>query len=635
MIIVWEIEEMKKMKRNIALMLTLCMVLTNIVPAYADEVTAHEEPVIQQEVSDIEISEIITDFETNEAASDGVSYKDETILENVEEATPANANYIEQDETPEDTDMDAFEEATPANAKYTDEKFIRETVVDGIKITLTADLGVFPEEAELWAEKIEDEATEEVIEEAVEKERDNNVNVALSYKFDIKVFVNGEEVQPDTSKGSAKVTFTLTEELSKCLDANAYHLKEEADGELTAENLGAEVKTVEEASSEETVKETVDTSKLMNTVGTDEDGVIEDDVTKKVTKLEAETDGFSYYVVEFTYNELTYELPGDSSVKLSAILETFKLEGTVTAAEVSNPELFTVTEDADEMDWTVTALQAFNTTEKLTVTLDNAQYDISVTDDSSSEKLYYKIDKDNNVLYISSEYKDEGYESFDSSQIPPWQPLEVKSGINSVIIENEIHPSSMCKWFSGCTGLRSVTGLSCIVVPKNIAEMFSGCTSLETFDLSNFNTSNVTNMSGMFKGCSGLKTIYVQNFNTEKVLSSDDMFTGCINLCGGNGTVYNLDETEKKYARIDKHDQSGYFTYGGSDQTTAYFVSKGQIVCTRTVRGGDGITVPGFAREGCDGWYIGKEKNIFPVMNSKLRQENLHILCTTSGFRKK
>ena len=317
MIIVWEIEEMKKMKRNIALMLTLCMVLTNIVPAYADEVTAHEEPVIQQEVSGIEISEIIPDFETNEAASDGGSYKDETILENIEEATPAN-------------------------------------------------------------------------------------------------------------------------------------------------------------------------------------------------------------------------------------------------------------------------------------------------------ELYYKIDKDNNVLYISSEYKDEGYEPFDSSQIPPWQPLEVKSGINSVIIENEIHPSSMCKWFSGCTGLRSVTGLSCVVVPENIAEMFSDCTSLETFDLSNFNTSNVTNMSGMFKGCSGLKTIYVQNFNTEKVLSSDDMFTDCINLCGGNGTVYNLVETEKKYARIDKHDQSGYFTYGGSDQTTAYFVSKGQIVCTRTVRGGDGITVPGFAREGCDGWYIGKEIKYLP-----------------------
>ena len=135
---------MKELKRNIALMLTLCMVLTSIVPAYADEITAPEEPVMQQEISDIEISEIITDSEPEEAASEEISYEDETILENIEQATPANADYIEQDETPEDTDMDAFEEATPANAKYTDEKFIRETVVDGIIITLTADPEVFP-----------------------------------------------------------------------------------------------------------------------------------------------------------------------------------------------------------------------------------------------------------------------------------------------------------------------------------------------------------------------------------------------------------------------------------------------------------------------------------------------------------
>ena len=223
---------MKELKRNIALMLTVCMVLTNIVPAYADEVTAPEEPVMQQEISDIEISEIINGAETDEAASDEASYEDETILENIEKATPANADSIESDGVSDNQDIDIFEEATPANATYTDEIFIREAVVDGIKITLTADPGVFPVDAELWAEKVEDEATEEAIEEAVEKERDSNVNVALSYKFDIKMFVNGEEVQPDTDKGFVKVTFTMAEVLGECMEANAYHIKEDADGEL-------------------------------------------------------------------------------------------------------------------------------------------------------------------------------------------------------------------------------------------------------------------------------------------------------------------------------------------------------------------------------------------------------------------
>lgn len=365
---------MKGFKRKLALVLTVCMVLNTVIPAYADEIAAPEEPVMQQEVSDIEVSEIINDSEPEETASDGISYEDETILEDIEQATPANADYIETEEEEDDTDADVLEEATPANAEYTDEKFIRETVVDGIKITLIADVGVFPEDAELWAEKVEDEATEEAIEEAVEKERDNNVNVALSYKFDIKMFLNGEEVQPDTTKGTVKVTFTLEEELSECLDANAYHLKEEADGELTAENLGAEVKIAEESS--ESVKPAV-----FDEEGVLEDGVIEDDVTKKVTKLEAETDGFSYYVVEFTYNELRYVLPGNSSIKLSEMLDALKISGEVTAAEVSNDTLFAVKKDEEGDDWTITALKAFSSREWFKVTVDGTVYEITVTDE--------------------------------------------------------------------------------------------------------------------------------------------------------------------------------------------------------------------------------------------------------------
>ena len=102
---------MKKLKRNIALILTLCMVLTSIVPAYADEVTAPEEPVVQQEVSDIEVSEIINNAETDDAASDEISYANEEILENIEKATPANAYYIETEEAQDEPDTDAFEEA--------------------------------------------------------------------------------------------------------------------------------------------------------------------------------------------------------------------------------------------------------------------------------------------------------------------------------------------------------------------------------------------------------------------------------------------------------------------------------------------------------------------------------------------
>ena len=37
--------------------------------------------------------------------------------------------------------------------------------------------------------------------------------------------------------------------------------------------------------------------------------------------------------------------------------------------------------------------------------------------------------------------------------------------------------------------------------------MFYGCSNLTSLDLSNFDTSNVTNMTYMFRGCVNLKTI--------------------------------------------------------------------------------------------------------------------------------
>ena len=54
--------------------------------------------------------------------------------------------------------------------------------------------------------------------------------------------------------------------------------------------------------------------------------------------------------------------------------------------------------------------------------------------------------------------------------------------------------------------------------------MFTDCSSLTTIDLSNFDTSSVTDMKSMFHGCSKLISINLSNFNTSKVTSMNDMF---------------------------------------------------------------------------------------------------------------
>ena len=52
------------------------------------------------------------------------------------------------------------------------------------------------------------------------------------------------------------------------------------------------------------------------------------------------------------------------------------------------------------------------------------------------------------------------------------------------------------------------------------------CSSLEKLDLSNFNTSNVTDMSSMFQNCSALKKLDLSCFNTNNVKEMKTMFYG-------------------------------------------------------------------------------------------------------------
>ena len=60
--------------------------------------------------------------------------------------------------------------------------------------------------------------------------------------------------------------------------------------------------------------------------------------------------------------------------------------------------------------------------------------------------------------------------------------------------------------------------------------MFARCSSLESIDLSSFNTTNVKDMSYMFNGCSSLKSIDLSSFNTTNVKDMSFMFYECSTL---------------------------------------------------------------------------------------------------------
>ncbi|MBQ8983451.1 MAG: InlB B-repeat-containing protein [Lachnospiraceae bacterium] len=233
--------------------------------------------------------------------------------------------------------------------------FRKSQTVDGITVSVSADEGVFPEGAALRVEKVSD-ALGQQIDQAVGTVRDDNAMVAQAYTFDIKVLdENGNEIQPADGQ-TVNVSFAMDEVSNQNLTADVYHIPEE-DGSFVAEELNA---------------------------------------TESGDTVTAVADGFSYYTVEFTYDEKQYVMQGDSSVALVDILSFVgitKADGSaatdsdITAVSVSNESLFSASNESGE--WMVTAHQAFSTDEWLKVTVDGVEYEIVVTDDAGAG--VYKI----------------------------------------------------------------------------------------------------------------------------------------------------------------------------------------------------------------------------------------------------
>ena len=268
-----------------------------------------------------------TDFESSSGETQEIQEADsEEITDSRDSLNPAEEDESSGSET----------ESASGNVS-----FDSTVTVDGVKINVTADEGVFPDGSELSARKVsssEKTKTEDTINKTYEQE-----NVAAGYTFDITITdADGNEIEPENDAGKVSVSFETDEVASANLKTNIYHIKETASSGIKAEKLDTEITGTKIAA--------------------------------------AETDGFSYYTLEFTYGDLQYVMDGDSSVLLSGILEKVGLTGTVTAASSSDEKLFTV--EQQQADWLVTAKKAFSSNESLLVTIDGIEYEIAVTDDS-------------------------------------------------------------------------------------------------------------------------------------------------------------------------------------------------------------------------------------------------------------
>ena len=85
--------------------------------------------------------------------------------------------------------------------------------------------------------------------------------------------------------------------------------------------------------------------------------------------------------------------------------------------------------------------------------------------------------------------------------------------------------------FNGCSSLTSLN-LSNFITSKvmDMNFMFFDCSSLTSLDLSNFNTSLVINMNYMFHNCSSLTSLDLSNIDTRSVIKMDSLFSDCSSL---------------------------------------------------------------------------------------------------------
>ena len=94
--------------------------------------------------------------------------------------------------------------------------------------------------------------------------------------------------------------------------------------------------------------------------------------------------------------------------------------------------------------------------------------------------------------------------------------------------------TNMSNMFDGCYLLRSLTGISKWNTANvtNMSDMFTCCYSLKSLpDISKWNTKNVNNMSSMFYNCESLKSLPdISKWNIKKVTNKEGMFFDCLSL---------------------------------------------------------------------------------------------------------
>ncbi len=528
---------------------------------------------------------------TTEESKSSESTTEETIPTESGEVTESS-DPIESTESTESTEpTESTEETEPSeSSSETSEpeetEFNQSITVDGIKITVTADKGVFPNGAELTAKKVENNK--------INKED----NVVASMTFDIAIMLNGEEIEPDTTKGQVKVTFFDERFEDKNLDAAIYHTSDD--------------KKTEEL-------------KIKNVEG----------------GAEVTTDGFSLYTVEFTYEDMKYTLTGYASAPLKTILEKVGLTGEVTDVKISNEKLVRYENGY------IFAVKAFSTKEWMKVTINDITYIITLTDSPDSPedatagtdayailydsgKLVFQKGQDVIGAYgtkqqewlVPTEFVDNSDTTDVDESIPAW--CSYAENINKIIFVDNIKGiTSLKTYFKGLKNITTISNIDRLDVSTvtTLNALFMDCSSITILDLSSWNTAKVTDMCAIFNGCSSLKTLNLSGWNFRG-LNYGGAFSGALNGCTSLKTL-DLSSVKMPVKTYDVGLCLGWHAAGGGINLDSIDVSNIDLTQTKSLYGF--LTISAKQIIGLTTWDVSRVECISSLFNGNNLVENIDI----------
>ncbi|MDY5279133.1 SpaA isopeptide-forming pilin-related protein [Sharpea porci] len=453
-----------------------------------------------------------------------------------------------------------------------EEKFTAEQSINGTKVTVSADPEVFPEGTTMEVKEVNLTSTEDSLVASQQQADQKSIKkVALDITMMNK---EGQEIEPDTSKGKVHVSFTNDD--IKNHTTNVYHIDDnlkveslkltKSDDTVTGETTGFSTYVLEFAIGQKIIyyntgelKKTefslgtvvsdllgIDNSKISNIQPVDSQGRYSKDYQSY-----ADFSPANNYSLKFTE-----AFPPDGAGLRFKIDYKDNSNNNATATLIvrlpnktlSNVDLFNNYNAAEDDDTkTITLYHYIGSDPKpevpATVNVNGIDYHVAINGSvykktSITSVKFIKNNKGEKVQAINSlkelfseceSLEQVDFTGLDTSNVTDMSLLFNKAKSLKTVDLSALNTSkvtNMSLFFSGAIELTSVD-LSKLDTSKvtNMSSFFSGATSLTNVNLSNLNTSNVTDMTAMFSN-TGLISLDLSKFNTQNVTELNNLASG-------------------------------------------------------------------------------------------------------------